>query len=48
MKKLKNFMFKYSGILMALVICVAKLSENSTCMSIFNQPKVPEALLKRD
>lgn len=45
-QKFKNFMFKYSGVLMALAVFVAHLSQNSTCVSLFHQPKVPTALLK--
>lgn len=46
MNKFKNFIFKYSGVIMALSVFVAHMSQNSTCISLFHQPKVPAALLK--
>lgn len=44
MKKFKEFMFKYAGVLSALALVVGISSLNSACYISYHQPKVPKAM----
>ena len=46
MKKFKNFIFKYSGLLCALAMFVATHTANITCAGKYYQPEEPAELAK--
>ena len=46
MKKFKNMMFKYSGVLCAVALFVAMHTANITCIGKFYQPEEPAGLAK--
>lgn len=46
--KILAALLKASGSIMSIAFCIAVLSQNSTCASIFHQPKMPEALIEAD
>lgn len=43
-----SYAIKASSYIIALVAVIAKLTENSTCLFMYHQPKVPKALLEKD
>ena len=47
-KKYMPTIMKISGTMMALAVVIANFSQNSTCLALYNQPKVPASLLDKD
>lgn len=48
LKKFMPIIMKISGSMMALALVIANFSQHSTCLALYNQPKVPESLLEKD
>jgi len=46
--KIWSILLKASGSIMAFAFCIATLSQNTTCASLFHQPKMPESLIETD
>lgn len=46
--KLIKILMKASSCMMALAIVAANLSQNSTCLCVFNQPEMPDSLIEKD
>lgn len=44
---LKNFVLRYSHIILTVALFVGNISANLACRGNFYQPKVPQQLLKR-
>lgn len=44
--RLKNLVFKLSGVLCTLALAVGTTSVNTACAGWFHQPKVPEGMNK--
>lgn len=48
LKKYMPAIMKISGSIMTLAVVVANFTQNSTCLALYNQPKVPASLLDKD
>lgn len=44
-KKILPVAIKLSGSMMALALVITTLSQNTTCLALYYQPKVPKSLL---